>query len=47
MVEILRDWRPAGYSFHRVYPQNRHVKQRLRGVIDWLVACFPARVAEE
>ncbi|SJZ47749.1 DNA-binding transcriptional regulator, LysR family [Pantoea eucalypti] len=47
MVEILRDWRPAGYPFHLVYPQNRHVTQRLRVFIDWLVACFPARVAGE
>lgn len=47
MVEILRDWRPAGYPFHLVYPQNRHVTQRLRVFIDWLVARFPARVAGE
>ncbi|MCJ7926036.1 MAG: LysR family transcriptional regulator [Pantoea vagans] len=47
MVEILRDWRPAGYPFHLVYPQNRHVTQRLRVFIDWLVASFPERVAGE
>ncbi|WP_313678146.1 LysR family transcriptional regulator [Pantoea vagans] len=47
MVEILRDWRPAGYPFHLVYPQNRHVTQRLRVFIDWLVARFPERVAGE
>jgi len=47
MVEILHDWRPAGYPFHLVYPQNRHVTQRLRVFIDWLVECFPARVAGE
>lgn len=47
MVEILRDWRPAGYPFHLVYPQNRHVTHRLRVFIDWLVDCFPARVAGE
>ncbi|SUB16815.1 transcriptional regulator [Pantoea agglomerans] len=27
--------------------QNRHVTQRLRVFIDWLVECFPARVAGE
>lgn len=47
MVEILQAWRPAGYPFHLVYPQNRHVTQRLRVFIDWLVACFPAKVAGE
>ncbi|GME43176.1 hypothetical protein ACJ2_28680 [Pantoea sp. QMID2] len=47
MVEILRDRHPAGYPFHLVYPQNRHVTQRLRVFIDWLLASFPARVAGE
>jgi len=42
-----RDWRPAGYPFHLVYPQNRHVTQRLRVFIDWLVTRFPERVAGE
>ncbi len=44
MVEILSDWRPAPYPFHIVYPQNRHVTQRLRVFIDWLVKIFPSRV---
>ncbi|MFR0693178.1 LysR family transcriptional regulator [Enterobacterales bacterium AE_CKDN230030158-1A_HGKHYDSX7] len=45
LVEILQPWRPAPYPFHVVYPQNRHITQRLRVFIDWLVECFPARVA--
>jgi LysR family transcriptional regulator, regulator for bpeEF and oprC len=45
LVEILGEWRPAAYPFHVVYPQNRHVTQRLRVFIDWLLAYFPARIA--
>ena len=45
LVEILADWRPPPYPFHVVYPQNRYVTHRLRVFIDWLVECFPPRVA--
>ncbi|MGC4010795.1 MAG: LysR family transcriptional regulator [Pseudomonas sp.] len=45
LVEILADWRPAPYPFHVVYPQNRYVTHRLRVFIDWLVECFPSKVA--
>ena len=46
LVEILQKWRPPAYPFHVVYPQNRHVTQRLRVFIDWLVGVFPGRVAK-
>lgn len=45
LVEILAEWRPPPYPFHIVYPQNRYVTHRLRVFIDWLVECFPPRVA--
>lgn len=41
LVEVLHKWRPAPYPFHIVYPHNRHVTQRLRVFIDWLVEQFP------
>lgn len=44
LVEILADWRPAGFPFHVVYPQNRHLTHRLRVFIDWLAESFPQRV---
>lgn len=44
LVEILQPWRPAPYPFHVVYPQNRHVTQRLRVFIDWLLTVFPQRL---
>lgn len=44
LQEILKEWRPAPYPFHVVYPQNRFVTHRLRVFIDWLVECFPAAV---
>lgn len=44
LVEILKKWRPQPYPFHVVYPQNRHVTQRLRVFIDWLVESFPQRL---
>lgn len=42
LVEVLKNWRPAPYPFHVVYPHNRHVTQRLRVFIDWLIEHFPA-----
>jgi LysR family transcriptional regulator, regulator for bpeEF and oprC len=44
LVEILAGWRPAPYPFHVVYPQNRHVTQRLRVFISWLMEVFPQRL---
>lgn len=44
LVEIMKQWRPPSYPFHVVYPHNRHVTQRLRVFIDWLVEQFPARL---
>lgn len=45
LVEVLRKWRPAPYPFHLVYPQSRHVTQRLKVFMDWLVQRFPAVVS--
>lgn len=44
LVEILKPWRPQPYPFHVVYPHNRHVTQRLRVLIDWLMEHLPARL---
>lgn len=44
LVEILKPWRPRPYPFHVVYPHNRHVTQRLRVFIDWLMQALPARL---
>ncbi len=44
LVEILADWRPSDYPFHVVYPQSRHLTQRLRVLIDWLREVFPQRL---
>jgi LysR family transcriptional regulator for bpeEF and oprC len=44
LVEVLKEWRPSPYPFHVVYPHNRHVTQRLRVFIDWLVENFPAKL---
>ena len=44
LVEILHDWRPVRYPFHVVYPQNRHLTQRLRLFIEWLREVFPTRL---
>jgi DNA-binding transcriptional LysR family regulator len=37
LIPILESWRPPPYPYHVVYPQNRHLSQRLRLFIDWLV----------
>lgn len=44
LVEILKPWRPQPYPFHVVYPHNRHVTQRLRVFIDWLMEELPPRL---
>lgn len=44
LVEILAKWRPANYPFHVVYPQNRHLTQRLQVFIAWLREVFPERL---
>lgn len=40
LVPILQDWRPAPYPFHVAYPPNRHLNNRVRVFIDWLVEHF-------
>lgn len=40
LVPILQDWRPAPYPFHIAYPPNRHLSNRVRVFIDWLVEHF-------
>lgn len=40
LVPILRDWRPEAYPFHVLYPPNRHLSNRVRVFIDWLVERF-------
>ena len=47
LEEILPQWRPAAYPFHVVYPQNRHVTQRLRVFIAWLLEAFPKKLADD
>lgn len=37
LVPILESWRPPPYPYHVVYPQNRHLSQRVRLFTDWLV----------
>lgn len=44
LVEILRDWQPQRYPFHLVYPQNRHLTQRLQAFIAWIKDAFPSRL---
>ncbi|MFZ6641088.1 LysR family transcriptional regulator [Undibacterium sp. TC4M20W] len=40
LVSILDEWQPAPYPFFVVYPPNRHLSNRLRVLIDWLVMHF-------
>lgn len=44
LVEVLAGWRQPVFPFHVVYPQSRHLTQRLRVFIDWLAETFPQRV---
>jgi LysR family transcriptional regulator for bpeEF and oprC len=41
LVPVLQDWQPAPYPFYVVYPPNRHLSNRLRVFIDWIVERFP------
>lgn len=40
LVPILQEWQPAPYDFHVAYPPNRHLSNRVRVFIDWLVEYF-------
>ncbi|MEN0108233.1 MAG: LysR family transcriptional regulator [Pseudomonas sp.] len=40
LVPILSDWQPEAYPFHVLYPPNRHLSNRVRVFIDWLVERF-------
>lgn len=40
LVPVLSDWRPDAYPFHVLYPPNRHLSNRVRVFIDWLVERF-------
>ncbi|WP_397453223.1 LysR substrate-binding domain-containing protein [Pseudomonas sp. NA-150] len=40
LVPILSEWRPDAYPFHVLYPPNRHLSNRVRVFIDWLVELF-------
>ncbi len=37
---FLASEQPPPYPFHVVYPRNRHISQRLRVFIDWIVKAF-------
>jgi LysR family transcriptional regulator for bpeEF and oprC len=47
LIPILQDWRPAPYPFHVVYPPNRHLSNRVRVFIDWLVEQFPKMLSSD
>ncbi|MGE8067350.1 LysR family transcriptional regulator [Pseudomonas sp. NPDC089569] len=40
LVPILQDWQPPRYPFHVLYPPNRHLSNRVRVFVDWLVELF-------
>lgn len=40
LVAVLEEWQPAAYPFYVVYPQNRHMSNRLRVFIDWIATRF-------
>lgn len=40
LIPFLERWQPPPYPYHVVYPRNRHLSQRLRIFIDWLVEMF-------
>lgn len=40
LVEILPQHRPPPLPLHVLYPQNRHLSQRVRVFVDWLAEMF-------
>lgn len=40
LVPILAQWQAEPYPFHVLYPPNRHLSNRVRVFIDWLVERF-------
>jgi DNA-binding transcriptional LysR family regulator len=37
---VLSDWSPVSRPLHVVYPPNRHLSNRLRVFVDWIVTLF-------
>lgn len=44
LVEILPQHRPPPLPLHVLYPQNRHLSQRVRVFVDWLAELFAGGV---
>lgn len=40
LVAVLRDWAPEPFPIYVVYAANRHMSQRTRVFIDWLIGRF-------
>jgi LysR family transcriptional regulator for bpeEF and oprC len=40
LVPVLRGWEPEPYPLNVAYAPNRHMSQRVRAFIDWVVSLF-------
>ena len=45
LVPVLKGWQAPSMPMHVVFPTNRHVSQRLRVFIDWVVELMAAHAA--
>ena len=40
LVPVLQGWEPEPYPLNVAYAPNRHMSQRVRAFIDWVVSLF-------
>jgi LysR family transcriptional regulator for bpeEF and oprC len=42
---VLRDWTSDPVPLYVVYPPNRHLSTKVRGVVDWAAEVFGANLS--
>ncbi|KFF35278.1 LysR family transcriptional regulator [Pseudomonas aeruginosa VRFPA01] len=45
--EVLGEWLPPTLPLHVLYPSQRQLSPRVRGLVDWLVELFGRQPADE
>ncbi|MBH9398365.1 hypothetical protein I5L42_21980 [Pseudomonas aeruginosa] len=47
LSEVLGEWLPPTLPLHVLYPSQRQLSPRVRGLVDWLVELFGRQPADE
>ncbi len=47
LIPVLSGWSAGRLPLHVMYPRNRHLSARLRAFVDWVVALYGAKFAQD